>query len=84
MGIKIETYRGFDIEFTPDKERFSFKLDGGKWHEKQSFSQCKKLIDEFWKEKRLFEATNPRPKIGENFTCPICNKTKIRNFQNEI
>jgi transcription elongation factor Elf1 len=36
------------------------------------------------KEKKLYEAENPRPKIGENFTCPICNKTKIRNFQNEI
>ena len=27
---------------------------------------------------------HPRPKIGEEFTCPICYRKKIRNFQNEV
>lgn len=27
---------------------------------------------------------HPRPKIGEAFTCPICHRKKIRNFQNDV
>ena len=35
-------------------------------------------------EKRLYELAHPRPKIGESFTCPICNKTFIREHQNDV
>jgi hypothetical protein len=31
-----------------------------------------------------YEKTNPRPAIGEKFTCPICQKTKTRNFKADI
>ena len=27
---------------------------------------------------------HPRPKIGEEFTCPICHRKKVRNFQNDV
>ena len=35
-------------------------------------------------EKKAYEAKHPRPKIGEEFTCPICHRKKIRNFQNDV
>lgn len=36
------------------------------------------------KEKRLYESEHPRPKVGEPFTCPICNKTFIREHNNDV
>jgi len=66
MSIKIETYRGFEIRFEADRERFTFSLDETKWHEKQSYSACKKQIDEFWKEKRLFEPFKVK-RMGTHF-----------------
>lgn len=35
-------------------------------------------------QKKFFELSNPRPKIGEPFTCPICNKTFIREHNNDV
>lgn len=35
-------------------------------------------------EKKAYEAKHPRPKIGEEFTCPICHRKKKRNFQNDV
>lgn len=35
-------------------------------------------------QKRTFELSNPRPKIGEPFTCPICNKTFTREHNNDV
>ncbi len=35
-------------------------------------------------EKKAYEAKHPRPKIGEEFICPICHRKKIRNFQNDV
>ena len=55
MAILIQNYRGFDINFNPDTERFSFELDNSSWFEKQSFSACKQKIDEFIKESSKFE-----------------------------
>jgi hypothetical protein len=49
MSVKIETYRGHDIMFSPEHERFSFSLDGGNYTEKQTYSACKKNIDDFVK-----------------------------------
>jgi len=54
MNVKIENYRGFDIIFNPDTERFSFDLDSGTWQEKQSYAACKKNIDDFIKENQTF------------------------------
>lgn len=36
------------------------------------------------KEKREYEKKHPRPKIGEEFTCPICSKTFIREHRNDV
>lgn len=35
-------------------------------------------------QKKLFEKENPRPEIGEIFTCPICNKTFKREHRNDV
>ena len=34
--------------------------------------------------KKLFEEKHPRPKIGEEFFCPICEKRFIREHKNDI
>ncbi len=34
--------------------------------------------------KRLFEKDNPRPKIGEEFSCPICVRTFKREHNNDV
>ena len=36
------------------------------------------------KERRIYESNHPGPKIGEKFTCPICQKKIIRKFTNEV
>jgi hypothetical protein len=35
-------------------------------------------------EKKAYEVKFPRPKIGDEFTCPICHRKKIRRFQNDV
>lgn len=49
MNVPIETYRGIDIIFNTESERFSFSLDEGSWRDKQSYAACKKNIDDFHK-----------------------------------
>jgi len=34
--------------------------------------------------KRLFEQKNPKPKIGDIFFCPICNRKFKRKFPNDV
>lgn len=36
------------------------------------------------KEKADYEARHPRPKIGEEFLCPICQRVKVRKFANDV
>lgn len=36
------------------------------------------------KEKKAYILANPRPKIGESFTCPLCHKSFVRQFQNDV
>ena len=31
-----------------------------------------------------FEKISPMPPIGKNFTCPICHKTIMRQFKNDV
>ena len=31
-----------------------------------------------------YEKTHPRPPIGELFHCPVCEKTIIRQFKNDV
>jgi len=35
-------------------------------------------------QKREFAASYPRPDIGEQFTCPICQKSFIREHKNDV
>lgn len=36
------------------------------------------------KDKKIFLETNPKPEIGQNFNCPICDKTFIREYSNDV
>ncbi len=33
---------------------------------------------------KAYVERHPRPNIGEEFTCPICHRKKIRNFKNDV
>ncbi len=46
MNVLIENYRGYDIMFDTERERFSFESDANKWGEKQSFAAAKKGVDD--------------------------------------
>jgi hypothetical protein len=35
-------------------------------------------------QKKDFEKKHPRPNIGEEFTCPICQETFIREHKNDV
>ena len=54
MRTIIENYRGVEIFFDTDNERFSFSFDDARWNEKQSYSAAKKKIDDFIKETHAF------------------------------
>ncbi|MCX6198598.1 MAG: endonuclease domain-containing protein [Bacteroidetes bacterium] len=36
------------------------------------------------KEKKEYEVKRPRPKIGQEFKCPICHRKKMRSFKNDV
>ena len=55
MRTTIENYRGVEIFFDTDNERFSFNFDDGRWNEKQSYSAAKKKIDDYIKETHDFK-----------------------------
>jgi hypothetical protein len=66
MNVLIENYRGFDILFSPENERFTYDIDLGHWSEKQSFAACKKSIDDYIKNNQSFEPFLVRQKyIGD-------------------
>ena len=35
-------------------------------------------------EKAAFEKKFPRPEIGKEFTCPVCNRKFVRKFKNDV
>lgn len=55
MNVLIQNYRGVDILFDADNERFSYQFDLGSWNQKQSFAACKKSIDDYLKDNATFE-----------------------------
>lgn len=55
MNVKIETYRGIEITFNTSAERFSFSFSDEKYGEKQSYSACKKAIDDYLKDNQNFK-----------------------------
>ena len=64
MQVLIENYRGFDILFSPENERFTYAIDLGHWSEKQSFAACKKSIDDYIKNNQSFEPFLVRKKYN--------------------
>lgn len=55
MVVLIENYRGVDILFDSDNERFTYSYDVGNQSEKQTFSSCKKSIDDYYKNNSSFQ-----------------------------
>lgn len=58
MKVIVQTYRGYDISFDPDKDKFSSVLsesDDYRIKESKSFSAVKKAIDEYIKENVSFK-----------------------------
>lgn len=66
MAIKIEDYRGFEIQFEPQTERFTYSTDGSSWSQKQSYSACKKAIDDYLKDNANFKAFKIRHRDYNN------------------
>lgn len=66
MNVTIETYRGFEIIFNTESERFSFSIDEGSWMEKQSYAACKKNIDDYLKANMDFKPFFARNINGGN------------------
>lgn len=53
--ILIENYRGFNIEFDVNYEKFQCETEDGHSKESQSFSAVKKFIDDFKKANQEFK-----------------------------
>ena len=53
--VLIKKYRGFNIHFNPDNERFYTEIDGTSWHQKQSYSAVVKFIDDYIKDNHVFK-----------------------------
>ena len=53
--ILIQNYRGFDIEFDSNYEKFQCEVEDGKAKESPSFSAMKKFIDDFKKTNQDFK-----------------------------
>lgn len=79
MRIFIENYKGFDIIFTTEAERFSFSVDDGSQTEKQSYSACKRNIDEFLKKNKPFKPFKARS-FYDNKIINIIGITKDKRF----
>lgn len=84
MNVLIENYRGFDIIFDTNTERFSYSIDEGNWREKQSYASCKKNIDDYIKLNKEFKPFKVRYKRG-NIIYNIVGIRKDNKFvyQNE-
>jgi hypothetical protein len=55
MKVLINNYRGIDITFDTERERFSCSLDGNEnWSEKQSYAAVTKAIDDYYKDTANF------------------------------
>jgi hypothetical protein len=54
MDCPIGTYRGYEITFDSENERFTYNLDPTSWREKQSYAACKKHIDDYLKANASF------------------------------
>jgi hypothetical protein len=80
MNVKIETYRGFDILFVTESERFSFDIDTGDWRQKQSYSACKKAIDDYLKANNTFDPFTVEDVSGSGSKITIVGIRKDNRF----
>ena len=55
MKITIENYRGFDIEFDTNCEKFQCIVTEGNTKESKSFSAVKKFVDDYKKDNQDFK-----------------------------
>lgn len=66
MNVPIETYRGFEIQFDKNSEKFTYSIDDSDWQSKQSYSACKKSIDDYLKNNSNFKPFVVRDKDSGN------------------
>ena len=61
------------------------KSIAGKISRRGECRECRKWKKPIPMKARLeYEKTHPRPPIGEPFHCPVCEKTFIRQFKNDV
>ena len=67
MKITIENYRGFDIEFDTDCEKFQCIVTEDNTKESKSFSAVKKFVDDYKKDNQNFKpfyvVSNPQNRM---------------------
>jgi len=73
--VVVETYRGFDIIFNPDKETFNCIPSDEDVKESKSFAVCKRHIDEYLKLNQGFKSFTVSMK-PENYR--FANKKQIK------
>ena len=61
------------------------KSIAGKISRRGECRECRKWKKPIPMKARLeYEKKHPRPPIGESFHCPVCEKTTIRQFKNDV
>lgn len=61
------------------------KSIAGKISRRGECRECRKWKKPTPMKARLeYEKTHPKPSIGEPFRCPVCEKTIIRQFKNDV
>jgi hypothetical protein len=61
--IKID-YRGFEINYNEEYERWKCEINPNKWFEKQTLKECKKSIDGFLKRETDFQRIDVYRTVG--------------------
>lgn len=68
MRTKITDYRGFEISFDTEDERFYADIEGSS-QQKQSFASAKKYVDDYVKENNIFKSFDAerKPTLGNPY-----------------
>lgn len=75
MKITIENYRGFDIEFDTDYEKFQCIVSEDNTKESKSFSAVKKFVDDYKKDNQNF---NPFYVVSNPQNRMYCEKERLK------
>lgn len=80
--ILIENYRGFDVEFDTDYEKFQCVITEDTSKESVSFKSIKKFIDDYKKENQSFKPFKivPHPKKYSNEIFTVVGRRKDGKF----